>query len=239
MRKILLIAFTLLISTPAQAQDYKTLLDIPEGETLVDLSVTKRLEVEQDLLTANLRYEIENANPRELQNKINHHIKEALEIAQGVKTVKTSTQGYNVYQYNPNQNKKSLPAKKIWRGSQGVKLKSKNAKDLLALVGKIQGEGFTMNGLNYSVSPELLEETRNNLLEAALTKLRVKANRIAKALGKTKTALLHVIVDSEGYKPRAMMQLGAVRMADMPAPVAVPGRSNISLTVRTTALIKP
>jgi uncharacterized protein len=134
-----------------------------------------------------------------------------------------------------------LPSKKIWRGSQSLQLKSKNADDLLALVGRIQGTGLTMNGLNYSVSPELLEETRNNLLEAALTKLQIKAKPIARSLGKTKTALLHVTVNSGSYRP-TQMQGRAMAMSDMPqmaAPVAAPEHSNITLTVRTTALLKP
>ncbi len=241
MRIILLIALLLLLSVPTQAQDYKTLLDIPEGGTLVDLSATERVEVEQDLLTATLRYETENSNPRALQNEINSHMKEALGIAQSVETVKTSTQGYNVYQYDPHRHKKSLPSKKIWRGSQGIQLKSKNADDLLDLVGRIQGTGLTMNGLNYSVSPELLEETRNNLLEAALKKLQIKAKRTARALGKTKTALLHVTVDSGGYSPTPMQgrAMAMSDMAKMAAPIAAPGQSNITLTVRANALLKP
>jgi len=241
MRIIFSIALLLLLSAPAQAQNYKTLLDIPEGGTLVDLSATERVEVKQDLLTATLRYETENSNPRALQNEINHHIKEALEIAKNFGSVKTSTQGYNVYKYDPNRHKKSLASKNIWRGSQSLHLKSKNSDDLLALVGRIQGTGLIMNGLNYSVSPELLEETRNNLLEAALTKLQVKAQRTARALGKTKTDLLHVTVDSGGYSSMRMKgrAMAMSDMAEMAAPVAAPGQSNISLTVRTTALIKP
>jgi len=220
------------------AQDYKTLLDIPEGGTLVDLSATERVEVKQDLLTATLRYETENSDSQTLQNEINNHMKEALEMAQSVETVQTSTQGYNVYQYDPHRHKKSLPSKKIWRGSQGIQLKSKNADDLLALVGNIQGVGLTMKGLNYSVSSELLEETRNNLLEAALKKLQIKAQRTAKVLGKTKTALLHVTVDSGGYRP-IPMQGRSMAMAEMAAPVAAAGQSDITLTVRAQALIKP
>lgn len=241
MRLIIITAFLLFLPVSIWAQDYKTLLDIPEGGTLVDLSATEQVEVEQDLLTATLRYESENPNPRALQNEINQHMKQALEIAQRVETVQTSTQGYNVYQYDPHRHKKNMPSKKIWRGSQGIRLKSKNADDLLDLVGRIQGTGLTMNGLNYSVSPELLEETRNNLLEAALKKLQIKAKRTARALGKTKTALLHVTVDSGGYRPlpRQGRAMAMSDMAEMSSPVAAPGQSNITLTVRAKALLKP
>ena len=217
----------------------KTLLDIPEGATLVNLSATERVEVEQDLLTATLRYETESSDPRRLQNEINSVMKEALEMAQRVETVKTSTRGYNVYQYDQNRNKKTLPSKKIWKGSQSIQLKSKNADDLLALVGRIQGAGLAMNGLNYSVSPELLEETRNGLLEAALKKLLIKAKRIARTLGKTKSELLHVTVNNGGGGYRAEnRQMRSMAMSDMAAPVAAAGQSNITLTVSAQALLK-
>lgn len=241
MRILIVVVLLILLPIYSWAQDYKTILDIPEGETLVDLSATEQIEVQQDLLTATLRYESENPSARTLQNEINSHMKEALEIAQKFETVQASTQGYNVYQYDPHRHKKSLPSKKIWRGSQGLRLKSKNSDDLLELVGRIQGTGLTMNGLNYSISPELLEETRNNLLEAALKKLQIKAQRIAKALDKTKSALLHVTVDSGGYSPMPMRgrAMAMSDMAEMSAPVAAPGQSNVNLTVSAKALIKP
>ncbi len=238
MRILIVVASLMLLTAPSWAQDYKTLLDIPEGQTLVDLSATERVEVQQDLLTATLRYESENIDPRILQNEINKHMKTALEMAQSVETVLASTQGYNVYQYDPHRHKKSLPSKKIWRGSHSIQIKSKNADDLLALVGRIQKTGLTMNGLNYSVSPDLIEETRNKLLEVALKKLQVKAQRTAKALGKTKSALLHVSIDNGGYRP-IPMRGRAMAMADMAAPVAAPGQSDITLTVNAKALLKP
>jgi predicted secreted protein len=93
MRKLIIIALILLFPASPWVQDYKTLLDIPEGATLFDLSATERVEVKQDLLTATLRYEAENSNSRSLQSEVNSHMKEALDIAKNFETVKTSTQG--------------------------------------------------------------------------------------------------------------------------------------------------
>ena len=54
MRFLAIAAFLLFTALPAAAQDYQTVLDIPEGATLVSLSATERVEVDQDLLVADL-----------------------------------------------------------------------------------------------------------------------------------------------------------------------------------------
>ncbi len=244
MRNLLAVAFLLFVITamPAKAQDYKTILDLPEGAALVSLSASERVEIEQDLLVANLQYETEDKNPRALQDKINKKMKEALDTAKKVASVKVSTQQYYVYEYDRNQGKKGLPVDKVWRGQQGLMVKGKTADELLDLVGKLQEMGLTAQGLNYQVSPELLEETRESLLEAALVKLKAKADRTAKALGKGGAELKMINVDMGGYYPQpVMMRAEAMNMAadmKMAAPVAAPGESEVTLSVSAQALLK-
>ena len=239
---ILALIFSISGSNTTLAQDYKTLLDIPEGATLVSLSATERIEVEQDLLTANLRYEAENVSPKELQNNINTMMKKALEKAKKVNSVKVSTQAYSVYQYNLNNNR-TQRRNMIWKGQQGLKIKGKNAVDLLDLLGDLQEMGLTMKGLSYSVSPELLEKTHNEMLEAALGKLITKAKRTAKAIGKSKTELLQINVNHGGrnnYQPQYNMRaMGGMAETATVAPVAAPGESQITLTVSAQALLRP
>lgn len=236
---ILLLCF---LATPALAQDYKTILDLPEGATLISLSASERVEIQQDLLVAQLRYETEDTNPRALQDAINKKMKAALDKAQSAKNVKASTQQYHVYEYDRNQGKRGLPVDTVWRGQQGLMLKSKAADDLLELVGDLQEIGLSMQGLSYQVSPELLEETREGLLEAALKKLTSKAERTAQALGKKSAELKTVNVDMGGfYQPQPRMEMMAMKSAgamDMAAPVAAAGESEISLNVSAQALLK-
>lgn len=231
-------AVFLLAALPASAQDYKTVLDIPEGATLISLSATERVEIEQDLLIANLRYETENTDPKKLQDEINRIMQKAVDAAKKVQSVKTATQQYYVQEYRRDKH-----APRTWRGNQGLQLKGKKADELLQLTGDLQKMGLSMSGLSYSVSPELLEETRNNMLEAALKKLTTKAARTAKALGKTKADLLQINVDSGGgyARPQMMramaMDSGMAEMS-MAAPVAAPGESQVTLTVSAQALVK-
>ncbi|MCC6597638.1 MAG: SIMPL domain-containing protein [Alphaproteobacteria bacterium] len=244
---ILLTLANLFHLTPAKSQDFNTLLDIPEGATLVSLSATERVEVDQDLLVANLSIETKNTDAKALQNEINTIMTKALNAANTVKTVKASTQSYHVYphDYNPDPRPLKTGEKpeiiREWRGSQGLMLKSKAPDDLLKLTGVLQEMGMNVTNLSYMVSPELLEETQNNLLEAAITKLKAKAQRTASALDKTKVSLLNINVDIGGYAPQPMMMARGMAMdakMEMAAPVAAAGQSEITLSVNAQAMIK-
>lgn len=232
-----------LLAPPAGlTQDYKTLLDIPPGATLVNLAATERSEVDQDLLVATLRYEAQHKNPRTVQAEINGVMEKALSAARQVASVKTSTLGYQVYEHDLNRGKKHLPPDIVWRGQQGIRLKGKQADDLLELAGALQDLGLSMRGLDYTVSPELMEERREALLEAALIKLRSKAERTAKTIGKSNIDFLQIDVDMGGRPPPAPMRTLSMAesapAAAMAAPVAAPGQSQITLTVSANVLLK-
>lgn len=244
MRHLLTLAAIAVISLPltANANDYKTLLDIPEGSTLINLSATERVEIEQDLLVANLTYKFENKDPKVVQNDVNKVMKKALDEAQDEKSVKVKTQQYYVHEYDLNRGKKGTRRNMIWRGQQGIQVKGKKADDLLELVGDLQAMGLTLNGLNYQVSPDLLEETRNSLLEGAMEKLMVKAERTAKAIKKDEVDFLQINVDMGGGYHQPRMYAKSMAMAadsvEMAAPVAAPGESTVNMTVSAKALLR-
>ncbi|MCF8496587.1 MAG: SIMPL domain-containing protein [Alphaproteobacteria bacterium] len=240
----LILTALLLLPAPAFAQDMNTLLDIPDGATMVNLSVNERVEVDQDLLVANLQIQAENNDGRALQDEINKTMKKAVDAAKAAPTVKVSTQSYQVYPYDQNPDpKRGENIIRKWRGSQELMLKSTDSTALLKLTGDLQEMGLNITSLNYTVSPELLEETQNSLLEGALLKLKTKADRTAKALGKNTVDLLNINVDTGGYYPQPMM-MGGVAMdmmsakAEMASPVAEAGQSEISLNVSAQVLIK-
>lgn len=250
MRRIVFSFFVLLMTTASvSAQDLNTILDIPKGSTLINLSATERVEVDQDLLISQLSFEAENDDAAKLQDTINKVMTKALSEAKAVNSVKVSTQSYQVYPYDFNPDPRPLQPgeqpklQRKWRGSQSLILKSKMPDDLLKLAGKMQALGMNMTSLSYTVSPELLEETQNSLLESALVKLKTKAERTAKALGKKKSDLLNVNVDVGGYSPQPVMysrmsMKAEMAQSDMAAPVAASGQSDITLTVTAQAMIE-
>jgi predicted secreted protein len=252
--RLLLLTAAAVFTLPAAAwaQDNgKGLLDLPPGQTIINLSTTERIEVDQDLLVATLRYEAENKDPRALQNEINTLMKKAVDAARATPDVKVTTQQYYVYPVDPappqpprteTEEKERKKEDPIWRGSQSLEIKSIKADDLLELTGKMQEMGLIMNGLSYTLSPDKAQETQDSLMEGALAKLKTKAGRAAKALGKSDAALLEVNVDAGGYYPQPTMMrmdMAAAPMAKMSAPVAAAGQTEITMTVSAKALLKP
>ncbi len=235
-------AFALLLAVPAFAHDSGgSVLDVPEGATLVSLNATERIEVDQDLLIASLYFKAEDKDVSKVQNDVNEMMKKALDEAKKVDSVKASTQQYHVYEYDRTRGRDGSRRDMVWQGQQGLQIKGKQADDLLKLTGKLQEMGFGMNGLSYSLSPEKMEEVQNSLLEDALAKLMVKAERTGKALGKTKTEVLKIDVQPQGggYSPQPMMRANmAMDMAEsVAAPVAAPGESQVSLNVSAQILL--
>lgn len=223
------------------------------GETVLHISATERAQVPQDLLTASLRIEKEGADAKAVQAEINSVMAKAVETSKAVSTVKVSTGHYYVYQYDPNpqpprpvEDKDGKAAEKPvmkWRGSQSLQLQSTKADDLLKLAGSLQDSGLVMENLGYSLSPEKADEAKDNLMEAALAKVKAKAERAGKAMGKSRTDLVEINVDSSDsfvHAPvmmRAMAMDGAA-MEKASAPTAAPGESEITLTVSAKALLK-
>lgn len=193
-----------IFALPVSAQDINLL---PEGQTLITLSVTERVSVEQDTLIATLRIERQNRNAQTLQREINAAMEEALDESESVTSVKVSTGYYSVYQTNtapqggrPDQ---------VWQGSQSITLEGKDAQSLLELVGEIQGMGFVMNNLNYTLSTERADEVRDGLMESAISRARANAERAAAAMGKTEVDIATLDIDAAlGYSQPVMMARG-------------------------------
>lgn len=241
MRVFLIFTLCLITSTSVFAQEKDPVFLLQQNESLLHISATEDREVDQDLLVANLRIEIENADNKIVQNTINENMAAALELAKGYTDVKAVTRQYNVYSYDKNRGRDNMPENIVWKGQQSLELKSKNAEQLLELAGKIQEKGFVMGGLNYTLSPEVAAQIQDEMLEAALEKLKTRAERAAKALGKS-TAELKEINTQGNYAPQpyARMEMAMTMSADakMAAPVASPGETTLSMTVSAKALLR-
>lgn len=243
MRLIISLAFAAIMLSPALAQAQcggtDALLELPEGQAIMSITATERSTVEQDLLIANLSYVVEKNDAKEVQNEINEAMTKALSTAKKVEEVKASTGSYQVYETTVPRTKE-----KKWRGSQTITLKSKDADALLELAGKLQDMKLTMNGLNYTLDPDTAAEMQDNMMEAALVKLQTRANRAAKALGKSSAELRDVSTQGSAPPiPMPHMARGAMMMADaemaMATPVASAGETTLILTVSARAILKP
>lgn len=218
--------------------------------TFVTLSASDQKKVEQDLLVASLRIEIDGKDARKVQDDINKAMQKAMAIAKAEPSLKVSTGNYYVYSYDPNPSPKPLShaemqKRLMWKGSQTIDIQSKDAQKILDSVGKIQDLGFAMNGLNYMLSPELGEAQRDELLVGALTKIKKKAELVTKTLGKSGYDIVEVNIEGSYMpQPQPVMMMKAARMemaSDMAvsSPVAAPGEADVSLSVSARVLLKP
>jgi predicted secreted protein len=237
---IALISFTL----PAIAMQSKDLPTNQDGSYL-NISVTEQMDVKEDLLISSMRIEKEGVDLKYIQDEINLMMSKAVKMAKEVEDITVSTEQYYVYQYNQDQNidnKKDKVKKKMWRGTQVLSLKSKSSEALLTLIGKLQNEGLLIQSLNYTLSNEKREVIRDSMIEAAIAKLKQRAIRVAKALGKEYDGFTMINVDPEARRmpvPRLMMG-SPVNANDsvVNMPVAEPSTSEVTITVSATALLK-
>lgn len=237
MRILLLALFFVLSLAPAsKAQHQDPILTLPDGQVILNISATERAEVKQDLLISTLSFVSQNRDARAVQNEINSTMKKALDLVQKEETIKVNTGAYQVYETEDSRTKE-----KLWKGRQTLTLKSKDAETILDLSGKLQDLGLTMNGLSYTLDPSDAVDVQDGLMEDALKQLQERANRAAKALGKSAADLRDVNVQSQGmprYAMRSEMMALSAR-SDMAPPVAAAGESTITLTVSARAILKP
>ena len=234
----------------AQAQTPSSAVPaVQTGHTILTVMASDQKKVVQDLLVASLRFEVENKDARMVQDDINKAMKAALDSAKADDAVKVSTGAYYVYQYDPNPappkplSAAEMQKRQVWKGSQSIELKSKDAEKVLNLVGKLQEMGFAMNGLNYTLSPELMEAQKDELIVGALKKVQDKAALVTKAMGKASYDIIELNVDNS-YMPPPMVAMsmsargGRMEKADMAAPVAAPAEDDVTLSVTAKVLLK-
>jgi predicted secreted protein len=218
--------------------------------TIVTVAAEDQKTVQQDLLVASLRIERDGKDSKVLQDEINKIMASAMDLAKQDAALKVSTGNYYVYSYDPNPSPRPLShaeqqKRMIWKGSQTIELQSKDAQKVLDVVGKIQDLGLVMNGLNYTLSSELQEAQKDELLVGALQKIQKKAELIAKTLGKTGYDILEVNVEGANMpQPQPVMMMkamgGMARESDaMAAPVAAPGEAEVSLSVSARVVLNP
>lgn len=216
----------------------------PFKGTTVNLSISEKQEVDEDLLIAHMQFEFEAKTAREVQEVINKKMTKALYIAKNLSEVKISTEQYNVYKYYPHPRKKDGSKNDfVWRGSQSIMTKSKDSQKLLQLSADLQKMGFAMNSLRYTISPEKYESVKDSMIESAIEKLKTKAKRITKSLNKDEYDFININVDNNPYRP-VMMQRSYSANADfmskenMAPPVAAPGSGVINLNIHAIVRIK-
>lgn len=248
-RPLLMLSLTLLLGAlyqmPARAQNQLNLGQLQTGQLALNLSLTEQVQVDQDTLNASLEYVAQGRDRRALQDEVNGVMQAALDLARANPAIETSSSFYHVQIVQTGRPTRTDIENPVFRAQQGLQLKSTDSAALLELLGSLQAEGLTLNGLYYSLSEETYERVAGQLLQAALGKLQSRAQDAATALGKAKAELVEVSMDGTPnfmvpqYRMSAAMAMGAEAAMDYAAPVAEPGETTVSVSVSARAVLSP
>lgn len=211
---------------PAASADTGT----PSSHTVLHVSGRGSVESPPDLLSATLVAHAEGTAPATVQAHTNDMVRRAMGMARGVNGVTAEAGGYNVSQDNS-----TGPKQGSWTARQTIRIKSRDTDALLALVGRLQGAGLLLNGLDWSLSPEHRKELIRAAEKLAVDDMRQRAQAVAGDLGMKLTAITEVTVN-EGMdiRPRMMMA-----RADVAGPVATPESQSVEASVSATATLTP
>lgn len=192
---------------------------------VVELRAEAQREVQNDLLSAALYVEMNDANPAALAGAVNKSVNEALRVAkgyQGVKAHSGSNQVYPVYSKN-----NTLQG---WRARAEIRLESRDFEAASALIGKLQAT-MQLASLNFSVAPESRKTVEDELMVEAIKAFKARAEIAKGALGGRDYRLLHVNVASGYSGPQPRFALArATSASEAAAPSFEAGTSQITVT---------
>lgn len=202
----------------------------------VELAAEASREVANDLMTATMVVEANDANPAALAGLLNGTRADALRTAAAFGEVRARTGGSQTYPVYDRANRQTG-----WRGRAAVRLESRDFQQMAQLVGRLQAT-MQLGGVAFAVSPELRRRTESALIEEAVAALRVRADIAAKALGARGYRIKRLAISSAGaYPPPRPMTRMAASVADAappPPPVFEGGTSQVQVAVQGTVEVE-
>jgi predicted secreted protein len=210
---------------------------IPADVTVLTLTESASRKVAQDRIRASLRLEERGGDPVRLQATLNDKMSRGLSTARRFNGVDVQTGGYSIYRINHHDQ----PAQ--WQASQSIELDSADATALLNVAGELQKAGFLSSGMTFYLSRDKAASLTDDLLEDALKKLTLRAQRMGKVLGKTNLQMAEVTHGSHAKAlpilHRAEMMAADGMMARGAKPVADPGEQDVEVTLHAVIYLRP
>ncbi|AFJ02431.1 putative periplasmic/secreted protein [Methylophaga frappieri] len=209
----LLFLITLSISLPAWSEPAL-------NYNLISLSANAKTQVSNDEVTATVQIMRNGGDPTQLSKAVNSAAQEALRIAKGYASVSLQTEGYH------SQPRYSDGKIKSWLVSQRLKLTASDFTEMSELLAAIQEHGNLVS-MQFTISDEVLEETRQTLIQKAIAQFQAQASDIQQQFAASGYRLVNLSVNRGGYAPRYMETM-AMRSDSMvkSEPVAIEAGSN-------------
>ncbi len=194
----------------------------------VAFAVSAEKEVPNDLLSAVLYAEQQGQDTAAMADSVNQAITWALDIAKKETAVESRTLDYTT---NPVYTDGRVTG---WQVRQSLQLKSKDSKILSGLLGKLQ-EKLRIQGIDYSVSPEVKTSTTEELTNTVLANFKKRADQIKTSMGRAEYRVVRLDVQAVGGEsPQPpLYRMAAMATDAAPAPPSLEGgKQNLQVNIQ-------
>jgi len=202
----------------------------------VDLSSEAESEVANDLMTASLSSEYDDASPTILAGQINITLNMALKEASTFIGVKASSGNQTT---NPVYGKNNRKIEE-WRGHAEIRLESRDFNAMGELIARLQ-EQMQLHDIQFAPSVETRQQVENILIPQAIDAFRKRANTISTAMGGKGYKIVHMSINLGGRYPSSRPLAAPVTRSEeaIPAPQSAGGESTMSVQVSGTIEVTP
>ena len=180
----------------------------------ISFSVGAEKEVANDVLTAVLYAEQQGQDTASMADTVNQTITWAMQQAKPVSSVESRTLDYTT---TPMYTDSKITG---WQVRQSIQLKSKDSKALSGLLGTLQ-EKLRIEGISYSVSPEVKTSTEAELISNAIANFKKRAEQVKANLGRQEYRIVRLDVQTANDYAPPMYRMAAMDASGgAPAPAA-------------------
>jgi predicted secreted protein len=211
---------SLLFLLPALAVAHET----DDHYDRVHLSASAQAKVENDTVTATLYAQEEGSEAAQLASLVNERINKAIKLVKQYQGIKVQT---NSYTTSPVYHKNRITG---WRVRQSIRIESKDMALVSEVVGDLQ-QTLALQGMNFTVSPELKNKTDDALIAEALSVFELRASNITQQLRRRNYKIVDINVStSANHYPRRNYEFAAMA-SDTAAPSIEAGEQTVEVTV--------
>lgn len=197
----------------------------------VTFQIAERQQVNNDEISVSMAIERDDQDATRLADEINRLMADALGTVRKFTTVHSQSGDYSIRPVYSRD--KQLDH---WRGSSTVLLKSRNIKDMAALVQQLQ-KSMTIKSTRYTVSNERKEEVESAMIERAMKKFSKRAELVTTGMGFRKYRLVNININSSSnIPPRPVYAMASAKLAssDVASPVFEAGETSLNAIISGT-----
>jgi predicted secreted protein len=206
----------------------------PTRYNSVDLQADAQREVPNDLVSASLYVEMNDASPARLADALNRALNDALAAAGEFKTVRAHSGGSRTMPvYDRTQRLTG------WRGRAELRLESRDFAAAAVLIGKLESS-LQLGSIGFSVAPEARKQVQDELIAEAIGAFRARADIVRRTLDGRSYKIRRMNVNAGGVQgPRPLIAAARPLAAEaVAAPQLEGGTSQIAVTVSGTIEIE-